>query len=62
MDKYDSSEQFGFRQRSGRSNLPAFILIDIDGKVIEARSGKVHSQEAWAASLEKCVVTHLGLC
>ncbi|MCY4404423.1 MAG: redoxin domain-containing protein [Candidatus Poribacteria bacterium] len=56
------SEQFGFTQRSGRSNLPAFILIDIDGKVIEARSGKVHSQEAWAASLEKCVVTHLGLC
>ncbi len=58
------AEQFGFGHGSGirKVKLPAFILIDTNGKVIDARSGKVHSPEAWAARLEKLVATHLGLC
>ena len=42
--------------------LPAVILVDTNGEMIEARNGKVHAPEAWAASLEKLVATHLGLC
>ena len=41
--------------------LPAIVLIDKDGKVIESRYGKIHSSEVWAAKLEKLVATHLGL-
>lgn len=40
--------------------LPAVVLIDTDGKVIEARSGKVHSPEIWATRLEKLVAAHLS--
>jgi len=40
--------------------LPAVVLIDTDGKVIEARSGKVHSIETWSARLEQLVATHLS--
>ena len=50
------AQQFGlhrFRQ------LPAIVLIDTDGKVIEARHGQVHSPEAWGAKLEKLVGAHL---
>jgi len=36
------------------------VLIDTDGKVIEARSGKVHSPEIWATRLEKLVAAHLS--
>ena len=39
--------------------LPAVVLIDTDGKVIEARSGKVYSTEAWAKRLEQLVAAHL---
>ena len=55
------TEQFGFGQgfAGGRMSLPAFILIDTDGKVIDARSEKIHSHEAWAARLEKLVIAHL---
>ena len=57
------AEQFGFGQgfAGGRMSLPAFILIDSDGTVIDARAEKVHSVEAWAARLETLVVTHLPL-
>ena len=41
--------------------LPAVVLIDTDGKVIEARCGKVHSPEIWATRLEKLVAVHLSL-
>ncbi len=55
------AELFGFGHGSGsrKVELPAFILIDRTGKVIEARSGKVHSPEAWAASLEKLITDNL---
>ncbi len=58
------AEQFGFGQgfSGGRMSLPAFILIDTDGKVIDARSEKIHSPEAWAVRLEKLVVAHLRVC
>lgn len=57
------AEQFGFGQgfAGGRMSIPAFILIDADGKVIDARAEKVHSVEVWAARLEKLVVAHLRL-
>ncbi|RKU30779.1 hypothetical protein C6497_03630 [Candidatus Poribacteria bacterium] len=57
------AEQFGFGQgfAAKRMSLPAFILIDRDGTVLDARAEKVHSIEAWAARLEKIVVTHLCL-
>ena len=41
-------------------DLPAGVLIDTDGKVIEARSGKVHSIETWSVRLERLVATHLS--
>ena len=50
------AQQFGIR------DVPALVLIDTDGKVIEARTGKMYSPEAWTAKLEKLVATHLGLC
>ena len=40
-------------------DLPAIVLIDTDGKVIEARCGKVYSTEAWAERLEQLVAAHL---
>ena len=50
-------ELFGFGHGSGsrKVELPAFILIDTNGKVIDARTGKVHSPEAWATRLEKLI-------
>lgn len=55
------AEQFGFGSGTGHRSvkLPAFILIDTEGKVIDARAGKVHSPEAWAAKLEELVAAHL---
>ena len=41
--------------------LPAVVLIDTDGKIIEARCGKVHSPAIWATRLEKLVAVHLLL-
>ena len=41
--------------------LPAVVLIDTDGEVIEARCGKVHSPEIWTTRLEKFVAAHLLL-
>ena len=46
-------------QQFGIQDVPALVLIDTDGKVIEARTGKVYSPEAWAARLEKLVAAHL---
>ena len=48
-------------QQFGIQDVPALVLIDTDGKVIEARTGKVYSSEAWSARLEKLVAAHLGL-
>ena len=42
--------------------LPAVILIDTNGEMIEAGNGKVHAPEVWAERLEKLVAAHLGLC
>ena len=55
------ADQFGFQYgpRSRKIELPAYILIDKNGKVIHARSGKVHSPESWAAQLDDLVATHL---
>ena len=55
------AEQFGFEHgsRVRKVKLPAFILIDTYGKVIDARSGKVHSPEAWTAKLEKLIAERL---
>ncbi len=55
------AEQFGLGHGSGsrKVDLPALILIDTEGKVIEARSGKVHSPEVWIARMEKLIATHL---
>ena len=55
------AEQFCFGSGTGHRSvkLPAFILIDSDGKVIDARAGRVHSTEAWVARLEKLVAAHL---
>ena len=54
-------ELFGFGHGSGsrKVELPAFILIDTNGKVIDAHTGKVHSPESWAAQLDNLVATHL---
>lgn len=41
-------------------DLPAVVLIDTDGKVVEARCGKVYSTEVWGARLEKLVAAHLS--
>lgn len=55
------AELFGFGHGSGsrKVELPAFILIDTNGKVISARTGRVHSPEAWAARLEKLITDNL---
>ena len=55
-DKYDSAAfWYTFINSLYNERLSA-------GKVIQARYGKVHSPEAWAAKLEELVATHLGLC
>ncbi len=48
-------------QQFAIQEIPTLLLIDTDGKIIDARSGKVHSPEAWTARLEKLVATHLGM-
>ena len=55
------AQQFGlaWRRLSAVIELPAVVLIDTDGKVIEARSGKVYSTEAWGKRLEQLVAAHL---
>lgn len=56
------ADQFGFRHGSGSRKIepPAYIIIDKDGMVIHARSGKVHSPESWADQLDHLVAKHLG--
>ena len=55
------AQQFGlaWERLSSVIELPAIVLIDTDGKVIEARSGKVYSTEAWGARLEQLVASYL---
>ena len=55
------AQQFGlaWERLSPVIELPAIVLIDTDGKVIEARSGKVYSTEAWGARLEQLVASYL---
>ena len=55
------AQQFGLASERLASvvTLPAVVLIDTDGKVIEARCGKVYSTEAWAERLEQLVAAHL---
>lgn len=50
---------FGWSRNSRKVTLPAFILIDPAGKVIDARYGKVHSTEAWAARLNELITENL---
>jgi len=61
-DEGPLAEQFSLVTESLSSvvDLPAVVLIDTDGKVIEARSGKVHSPEIWATRLKKLVAAHLS--
>ena len=56
------AQQFGlaWERSSPVIELPAVVLIDTDGKVIEARYGKVYSTEVWGARLEKLVAAHLS--
>ncbi|MDE0637045.1 MAG: TlpA disulfide reductase family protein [Candidatus Poribacteria bacterium] len=58
---YDGGKlmQGALAQQFSVQDIPTLVLIDIDGKIIEARSGKVHSPEAWAARLEELVAAHL---
>lgn len=60
-DEGPLAQQFSLVTESLSSvvDLPAVVLIDTDGKVIEARSGKVYSTEAWAKRLEQLVAAHL---
>lgn len=60
-DQAALGELFGFGHGSGsrKVKFPAFILIDTHGKVISARTGKVHSPEAWATRLEKLITDNL---
>ncbi len=55
------ADQFGFKRGSGsrKVELPAYILIDKHGKVIEAKSGPVYSQEIWIARLENFIIENL---
>ena len=55
------AQQFGlaWKRLSAVIELPAVVLIDTDGKVIEARWGKVYSTEAWGERLERLVAAHL---
>ena len=46
---------FGWSDNTRKVTLPAFILIDPAGKVIDARYGKVHSVETWGARLDEFV-------
>ena len=50
---------FGYGPRSRKVELPAYILIDKDGKVIESRNGSVYSPEVWIAKLEKLIMKNL---
>ena len=56
------AQQFGLASErlASRVALPAVVLIDTDGKVIEARCGKVYSTEVWGARLEKLVAARLS--
>ena len=60
-DQAALSEHFGFGRGTGsrKVKFPAFILIDTNGKVIDARAGKVHSPEIWATRLEKLIIDNL---
>ena len=51
------AQQFGI---GSSEQIPAIVLIDTDGNVIEARCGRVHSPEVWGARLESIVDTHLS--
>jgi len=55
------AQQFGlaWERLTSVIELPAVVLIDTDGKVIEARSGKVYSTEAWGARLEQLVGAYI---
>ena len=44
---------------SRKVTLPAFILIDPAGKVIDARHGNVHSTETWAVRLDQLITENL---
>ena len=57
------AERFGFGDgfAGGRMSLPAFILIDADGKVLDARAEKVHSVEDWAARW-RSLLLHIFVC
>ncbi|MDE0484759.1 MAG: TlpA disulfide reductase family protein [Candidatus Poribacteria bacterium] len=59
--KSSLAQQFGLGQDAGSAivEFPAYILINNGGRVFDARSGKVHSSEVWAAKLEKLVAAHL---
>ncbi len=46
-------------QQFSIQDIPSLVLFDKDGKIIHARSGKVHSPESWAAQLDNLVATHL---
>ena len=56
------AQQFGLASErlSSLVELPAVVLIDTDGKVVEARCGKVHSIETWRTRLEQLVAAHLS--
>ena len=56
------AQQFGLASERLASIvvLPAVVLIDTDGNVIEARSGKVYSTEAWGKRLAQLVAAHLS--
>ena len=56
------AQQFGLASErlSSVVALPAVVLIDTDGKVVEARCGKVHSTEIWRTRLEQLVAAHLS--
>ena len=46
------AQQFGI---GSSEQIPAIVLIDADGKVVEARCGKVHSTEIWSTRLATIV-------
>ena len=46
-------------QQFSIQEIPSLVLFDKDGKIIHARSGKVHSPETWAAQLDNLVAKHL---
>ena len=46
------AQQFGI---GSSEQISAIVLIDTDGKVVEARSGRIHSPESWSTRLETIV-------